>query len=583
MKNSFSLVALKRWSCKSKDIPGVSSVKAIHVYDFDNTLFVSPLPNPQIWAPQTIGLLQAYETLAYGGWWHDSSVLAATGEGVDREEPRAWEGCWNETIVSLVELSIQSKDVVTVLLTGRGETHFADLINRICNSRKLDFDLVVLKPEVGPSGQRFESTMTFKQDFLKELVFTYKNADEIRIYEDRPKHVKGFRDYFERLNKSFLSHPVNEPPPPRKPITAEVIHVCELRSTLSPDVEIEVVQRAVHRHNHAIATGGPNPTKSVRKQMKIVEQFSYFGYMINQTDSARLITLFNLPTPMIDSGEIRLLASSILITPYYPRKDILKQVGGRGKKVTWQVTGITKYEDRIWAARVTPVSETQIYTQDPTPLVVIAIRKGSRQIDAARIQTWNSVSPEKAFMLETTVGDKMMLKLEDQDIPTDNGSRDSRKSYSAMESVETGHKRKQHPQEDSGFRNKDSYARVAAGGDRDDGTWNPRDRPNAGGGRFSQRNQNSKAQFNNRNNSHMPGARVNNQGANAGARPRGGGGSGPGGGNRGRPGGPAAGGGGGGGNRGPPGGYKSLDDYPPGNFDGANDQKTGSGEMVMNY
>jgi len=569
MKSTYSANSLKRWSCKSKDIPVVSAVKAVHVYDFDNTLFSSPLPNPQIWGSPAIGMLQAYETLAYGGWWHDSSILAATGDGLEKEEPRAWEGWWNETIVQLVEMSIQSRDVVTVLLTGRGETNFTDLVNRICNAKNLDFDLVVLKPEVGPAGQRFESTMSFKQEFLRELVFTYKNAEEIRIYEDRPKHVKGFRDYFERLNKSLLSHPADQPPPVRKPITADVVHVCELRSSLNPETEVNVVQKAINRHNHAVANGGPNPTKSIRRHLKIVEQFSYFGYLINQTDSARLITLITgLPNGLIDSGEVRLLASSILIAPFYPRKDLIKKVGGRGKKVTWQVTGFTKYEDRIWAVRVAPVSETQIYTQDPTPLVVLAIRKGSRQIDAAKIQHWESVAPEKAFMFETTVGDKVMLKIEESEFPRAKGGR-------KQDAYDGTHKRK-HVNDDSDLAPQGSYARVAAG-DRDDGTWAGDKRP-ARGGRFSQRNAMSKANFNNRNNHGMPGNRHSMQDANTNARQRGGG-PGVGGGNRGRN---AAGTNASGGHRGLP-GYKSLDDYGPGNFDGANDTKAGSGEMVMNY
>ncbi|OAL34904.1 hypothetical protein AYO20_05865 [Fonsecaea nubica] len=568
MKTTYSLVGLRRWSCKSKELPAVPSIKAIHVYDFDNTLFNSPLPNPQIWAQPTVGLLQTYETLAYGGWWHDNSILAATGDGLEIEEPRAWEGHWNETVVQLVELSSQTKDVLTVLLTGRGETYFADLVSRICNSRKLDFDMVVLKPEVGPSGQQFESTMGFKQEFLKELVFSYKNADEIRIYEDRPKHVKGFRDYFERLNKSFLSHPVDQPPPPRKPITAEVIHVCELKTTLNPETEVEVVQRAITRHNEAISNGVPTVTKTVRKHLKIDQQFCYFGYMINQTDSARLLTLFNIAAGMIDSGEVRLFASSILITPYYPRHDILKKVGGRGKKVTWQVTGIAKYEDRIWAARVAPVTDTQIYTQDPTPLVVLAVRKGSRQIDAARIQTWQSVPPDKAFMFETTVADKVMLKIEDDHSRVQRGSGGNRRGH-FVNDFEAGHKRK-YGGDEPNSRNRDSYARVAGGSDRDDGGYVPR------GGRYQQRNQQSKANFNNRNNPNSSGNRGNNP-ANTGLKQRGGGQAG-GGSNRGRNNGPA----GGGGGRGAP-AYRSLDDYPPGNFDGAMDPKTGSGEMVMNY
>ncbi|KEF62686.1 uncharacterized protein A1O9_00659 [Exophiala aquamarina CBS 119918] len=571
MRAVYSLNSLNRWSCKSGNPPDAGGIKGIHVYDFDNTLFSSPLPNPQVWQSQAIGMLQAYETLAYGGWWHDSSILAATGQGLEKEEPRAWEGCWNETVVQLVELSMQSKEVVTVLLTGRGETNFADLVNRICNAKKLNFDLVVLKPEVGPTGQKFESTMSFKQEFLKELTFTYKHADEIRIYEDRPKHVKGFRDFFERVNKSLISHPADQPPPPRKPITAEVIHVCELKATLNPEIEVEVVQRAINRHNLSVSTGGPNPTRSINKRMKIVDHFLYFGYLISQTDSARLISLVNTTPHLIDSGEVRLLASSILIAPYFPKRDLLQKVGGRGKKVTWQVTGFAKYEDRIWAARVSPVTETQISTQDPTPLVVLAIRKGSRQVDAAKITKWEPVAPEKAFMFETTVGDKVLLKIEPDDMFRGNNGRG--RSNFDRSLTESTHKRKF---DDQDYRGKENYTGVAAAGaERDNRGWVPKEQGGANG-RFNMRHT-SKNQFNNKNNQAGGGARNVHQSVQGNTTRSRGNGAGQGG-NRG---------GGRGGHappRGPP-GYKSLDDYGPGNFDGATDSRSGgaNAEMVMNY
>ena len=82
---------------------------------------------------------------------------------------------------------MKQKDALTVLLTGRSETAFADLIKRIVKSKQLEFDLIVLKPEVGPSGQNFASTGDFKKAFLEALVFTYKAAEEIKIYEDRPR------------------------------------------------------------------------------------------------------------------------------------------------------------------------------------------------------------------------------------------------------------------------------------------------------------------------------------------------------------------------------------------------------------
>ena len=63
------------------------------------TVFMSPLPNQKLWHPSTIGLLQAEDVFVNGGWWHDDRILAATGQGVEKEEPRAWEGWWNENIV----------------------------------------------------------------------------------------------------------------------------------------------------------------------------------------------------------------------------------------------------------------------------------------------------------------------------------------------------------------------------------------------------------------------------------------------------------------------------------------------------
>lgn len=150
-------------------------------------VFRSPLPNPQLWVGSTIGFLQTYESFAGGGWWHDPNILLATGEGADVEETRAWQGWWNDKVVELVELSMKQKDALTVLLTGRGEANFGDIVKRIVASKKLEFDLICLKPEVGPNGQQFSTTISFKQSFFEDLIVTYSQADEIRVYEDRIK------------------------------------------------------------------------------------------------------------------------------------------------------------------------------------------------------------------------------------------------------------------------------------------------------------------------------------------------------------------------------------------------------------
>ena len=374
---------------------------------------------------------------------------------------------------------------------------------------------------------------------------------------------KAFREYFEKLNKSFLSHPIDAPAPPRKPITAEIVHVCELKATLDPQAEVDVVQKAINRHNDAMMNGGPTAHVAHRKRLKLVDNFLYFAYLISQIDSARLISLCNVPPHLIDSGEVRFMASSILIAPFYPKKELLDKVGGRGKRVTWQVSGIAKFEDRIWAARVAPVSETQekIHTQDPTPCVVLAIRKGSRPIDVARISNWVPVASDKAFMFETTVGDKVMLRLEEEDLPRNNqGGRGKQR--------DNGFKRKF---DDTDARSKENWPKP---GERDDGSWAPKSKQSDRHGQGRYFNQ-SKASFNNKDNGPPAGGQRRGQQNGSGGqqqnRNRNVTGGSTGGGRRNR-----------GGNRGPA--YKSLDDYGPAGFDGPSDSKgQGPNEMVMNY
>ena len=205
------------------------------------------MPNPKIWNGPTIGTLSNPDCFVNGGWWHDSRILAATGEGIAKEEPRAWSGWWNEKIVELIHLSNKQKDALCVLLTGRSEAGFSELIKRMVTAKGLSFDMISLKPAVGPDNQRFQSTIEFKHVFLECLMETYKNADEIRIYEDRIKHVKSFRDFIGDFNKKQHASPT------RGPINGEVIQVADMVTYLDPIVEVAEVQSIVNDHNAALS------------------------------------------------------------------------------------------------------------------------------------------------------------------------------------------------------------------------------------------------------------------------------------------------------------------------------------------
>lgn len=534
---------------------------------------------------------------------------------------------------------------MTVLLTGRGETNFTDLVKRILKSRSLDFDLVVLKPEVSPVGARFSSTMQFKQDFLHDLICTYRMAQEIRIYEDRPGHVKGFRSWFDTFNKSLLSHPIDQPPPPRKPINAEVIAVAEGASYLDPVTETCIVQNLINSHNAALSSPNYknlNITQSRSGRKFIKRHFHYFGHLIKMTDSARLITLIDVPYNLIDTKEVQYSASSILISSHEPDNTLLERLGGHGRKVKWQTIGTAVWENKIWAAKCMPLIDDEadrlrIWEEcdGRFPVVVLAVKKGNKVIDADRIRegSYRDLPPEKRFVFETVVGNREYLEICDENTNgVERGYDFNRIGFKRKYDGNSGYSRTyvQYTKEnfpplpsqrdrdqdrDRGIRDRDrdrdrDHDRDR---DRDRDDFRPRRGGGNGGGRYfnaglnedtpNQQQRNFSANAGNRGNSSVggrggrggggggnggPGRRNDRDGGgpprNRGGdrrdrdrdrdRDRGAGGGGRGGRMRGD--------GGGGGPR----GYKSLDDFGGGGFgmDGGWDVKgSGAGEVVMNY
>ncbi|GAB1208824.1 hypothetical protein APSETT445_007587 [Aspergillus pseudonomiae] len=218
--------------------------------------------------------------------------------------------------------------------------------------------------------------MEFKQSFLEDLILTYSQADEIRVYEDRVKHVKHFREFFEQLNRRFQTA---QNPSPRKAVNAEVIQVAEGAAFLSPVIETAEVQRMINSHNDAVRNRSGNGTKSPYGPLCIKRTIFYTGYLISNADSSRLISqTLNpmLPSGLADSNDLKYMANSILITPRPAPRSILDKVGGLGKKLKWKVTGTAVFEHRVWAARLTPVPATEkYYTENPQPVVVLAVRK----------------------------------------------------------------------------------------------------------------------------------------------------------------------------------------------------------------
>lgn len=313
----------------------------------------------------------------------------------------------------------------------------------------------------------------------------------------------------------------------RKPITAEVIQVAELATTLDPVVETAEIQRMINTHNAGAS--------QANRRFEIKRSVFSTHYLLSAVDSAKLRTFVNLPPAMAES-DIRYLADRILITNRMAPRSVLEKVGGIGHKQTWQVTGTAFYDHKIWAARVAPVPPTAKYHTDlPTPMIVLALRKDARPGDASRIQNWQSLPPEKQYILQTVVGEKMQLRIEREiDPEADNESGPPHKIL-----------KRYHGAAEESQSDKDSYRPIASQNQRNFYGNDENRRPGVGGGNGSYRGGN---QNRGRGGGNAPGGgnlhRFSSHAAGRGGR---------------------GGGRGGGGNRGRGrGGYKSLDDVGSG-------------------
>lgn len=339
---------------------------------------------------------------------------------------------------------MKQPDALTVLLTGRSEHGFSELIKRIVASKGLEFDMIGLKPKVSPTNQRFQSTMHFKQLFLNALMETYKRAEEIRIYEDRPKHTKGFREFLAEYNRRQTAAPS------RGPLAAEVVQVADVCTYLDPVIEIAEIQHMINNHNDIVAK---DPSK---KTLRIKKTVFFTSYTISNDDSQKLMNLAQIPAARGEPGIIY-HGNNILICPRpNPPPSIIEKIGGMGSKMMWQVTDTACYQDKLWAARVRPVpADAKYHTDNPIPLVVLALKKGARPAEAAKIEQWVPLEQDQSFIFETTVGEKVTLRIE-----TDNPQEGAYESLFANKQHQNNHNnssKRKHPGDESDFQPRNQY------------------------------------------------------------------------------------------------------------------------------
>ncbi|KAF8975260.1 hypothetical protein BGZ46_009291 [Entomortierella lignicola] len=412
-QNEYSLMthaAIAYASERLSDPSYTTNFHTVNVFDFDQTLFQSPLPNPALWDPASLSVLTSWNYCGTG-WWHNPGTLELGPE----IEANCWEGWWNEHVVQKVKESSNDPGCLTLLLTGRNGPTFSQKVIEMAHRKGLEFDLIATKPTTVSRidndtnyQQHAQTTTTHKSkkaskvisqelylkihtfntkhDLLYNILFEFPSIRSMHLWDDRPCQISMFRQVGQEwLDKKLLDR-------------FEVTAIQEPLLYMDPQREIDMVMAMVEANNKQAdieASGGPflvpgvgplprtrpelanqnmwDPyetyTPQIRSKIEITKSVRYTGVMFSDPIQKILREKFgqnhnNIPSDSLiierpkDLGD-KDLSKWVLPDEFHvtlclgPAFDKLREaIGGLGATVFVEVEAVGQYQERIWALKV---------------------------------------------------------------------------------------------------------------------------------------------------------------------------------------------------------------------------------------
>lgn len=245
-------------SVKCSQLPGCkrSEVTKIHIYDFDQTLYTSPVPNPVLYPPPTVNHLKFPTSLANGGWYQNREILEYSLLCRKGKES----GKWNMQVAELASMSVADENTLAVVLTGRSESLFRGVIGVAAAQFVEDFglsrgfDAVCLKNDQ-------QATIAYKHSVILSLLDAYQNVSEIAMYDDRRTHCARFETLLEDYAKST-----------RPGLRYSVINVPTIYYYLPSEIEIELVFNMVAESNQLVRLANERPQSKSRWDHKQIQR-----------------------------------------------------------------------------------------------------------------------------------------------------------------------------------------------------------------------------------------------------------------------------------------------------------------------
>ncbi|KAJ3123906.1 hypothetical protein HK098_001551 [Nowakowskiella sp. JEL0407] len=248
---------------------------SLYIFDFDSTLFRSPLPNHELWSSELHGSL-----IGDCGWFKERRTLAAP------HIPEVPDESWFDVKIKDKVLKLLSErkvkkseeegddddgewvsDSIVVLMTGRRLDLFGERIISICKSLKpvpLNFDLFFFREgyDITNPTTYFPATLDFKLAVLSKLLTAIPSITHLELFDDRARHLDIFDQEFTRyVQKSILStYKIHY-----------VVHDPTLDKYIPEHLEMELVEELIEKSNQRVI----NAMQSAeREKMKATQELT---------------------------------------------------------------------------------------------------------------------------------------------------------------------------------------------------------------------------------------------------------------------------------------------------------------------
>ncbi|KAJ2157092.1 hypothetical protein GGF46_004744 [Coemansia sp. RSA 552] len=384
------------------------NVKRLAIFDFDNTLFKSPGPNPRLWDQQLIGMLRSTDL----GWFHDARTLSAPYLEYTEKH-------WIKPIVHQVRAEMARADTLVMLLTGRSHSAYRKIILGLLDRcRGVHFDIVVLKetptrqsplvPQdtfaTAAKSPYAPLTFDYKMGVVEDTISAFPGIRQVLMWDDRTNQCERMQHYLDALverSDGWIT-------------CADVYYVPPQIIYMREDSERALVNDMVGEYNSRVrkVTGATDQASLPVGALAIKTYPSHTGVILTPHSRSHLQSAVRSPATWRRACN----HMTVVLGPASD-EELVTDIGAKmGERVELVVDAVGTIPDRVIAVRVTQVRALggqQVPVALGTPHITVAFNEPERirPSEARYIRRWRALHGG-SMVLQGTVGEHHLTTAE---------------------------------------------------------------------------------------------------------------------------------------------------------------------------